>query len=103
MAARRSLAGVCRPASSSVTQRPKNLIRLMIALFKILSLLPLWLVHGVGWSLGWLVFLTSGVYRRRFLDNARQAGMDWQQWVGSVGESGKLVAELPRLWLGRPV
>lgn len=94
---------MCRPASSSVTQRPAHSIRLMIILFKILSVLPLWLAHGLGWGLGWLVFAASGVYRRRFLDNARQAGMGWRQWWGAVGESGKLVAELPRLWLGRPV
>lgn len=75
----------------------------MLTLFKILSVLPLWLAHGLGWSMGWLVFAVSGVYRRRFLANARQAGMAWQQWLGAVGESGKLVAELPRLWLGRPV
>ncbi|WP_114968931.1 lysophospholipid acyltransferase family protein [Rhodoferax ferrireducens] len=75
----------------------------MITLFKILSVLPLWLAHGLGWGMGWLVFAISGVYRRRFLANARQAGMVWQQWLGAVGESGKLVAELPRLWLGRPV
>lgn len=75
----------------------------MITLFKILSLLPLWLAHGLGWSMGWLVFAASGVYRRRFLANARQAGMGGRQWLGAVGASGKLVAELPRLWLGRPV
>jgi KDO2-lipid IV(A) lauroyltransferase len=63
----------------------------------------LWLAHGLGWSLGWLVFVASGVYRNRFLANARQAGVGWRQWLGAVGESGKLVAELPRLWLGPPV
>ena len=94
---------MCRPASSSVTQRPAHSIRLMINLFKILSVLPLWLAHGLGWAVGWLVFAASGVYRRRFLANAWQAGMGWRQWRGAVGESGKLVAELPRLWLGRPV
>ena len=75
----------------------------MSTLFKSLSTLPLWLLHAAGWSLGWLVFALSGVYRRRFLANARQAGMGWRQWRVAVGESGKLVAELPRLWLGRPV
>ncbi|MBA3057543.1 MAG: lysophospholipid acyltransferase family protein [Gammaproteobacteria bacterium] len=75
----------------------------MSTLFKTLSTLPLWLLHAVGWSLGWLVFALSGVYRGRFLANARQAGLVWRQWRGAVGESGKLVAELPRLWLGRPV
>ena len=75
----------------------------MTTLFKILSWLPLGLAHVIGWGLGWLVFVASGVYRRRFLAHARLAGMGWRQWRGAVGESGKLVAELPRLWLGRPV
>src|SRR5665647_915462 len=94
---------VCRPASSSVTQRRANSIRLMITLFKLLALIPLWLAHALGWSLGWCVFGASGAYRQRFLANARQAGMDRHQWLGAVGASGKLVAELPRLWFGRPV
>ncbi|WP_394756107.1 lysophospholipid acyltransferase family protein [Rhodoferax sp.] len=75
----------------------------MITLFKTLSTLPLWLLHAVGWGLGWLVFAVSGVYRQRFLANARQAGMAGRQWRGAVGASGQLVTELPRLWLGRPV
>ena len=72
----------------------------MITLFKILAILPLWLLHGLGAGLGWLVFATSGVYRRRFLANAHQANMGWRQWLGAVAQSGRLVAELPRLWLG---
>ena len=75
----------------------------MFTLFKLLSAVPLWLMHGLGTAMGWLVFMASGVYRRRFLANARQAGMGWRQWLGAVGQSGKLVAELPRLWLGAPV
>jgi KDO2-lipid IV(A) lauroyltransferase len=75
----------------------------MIVLFKLLSFLPLWLLHGLGWVLGWLAFLGSGVYRKRFLSNVHQAGIPRSQWLGAVGEAGKLVAELPRLWLGRPV
>ena len=103
MATRGEPSIVCRPASSSVTQRRTNFIRVMIRFFKIFSLLPLWLAHGVGWFAGWLVFAFSGVYRRRFLANVQQAGIDWRQWRAAVGEAGKLVAELPRLWLGRPV
>jgi len=64
---------------------------------------PLWLLHGLGWVLGWLSFLLSGVYRRRLLAHAQQAGVSRRQALASVGEAGKLVAELPRLWLGRPV
>ena len=75
----------------------------MITLFRILSVLPLWLMHGLGWLLGWLVFGVSGLYRRRFLANARQAGYTPAQWLGAVGQAGCLVTELPRLWLGRPV
>ncbi len=75
----------------------------MFTLFKLLSAGPLWLMHGLGATLGWLVFLVSGVYRTRFLVNARQAGVGWRQWWGAVGQSGKLVAELPRLWLGAAV
>ena len=75
----------------------------MIALFKALSVLPLWLAHGVGWWLGWLVFALSSTYRRRFLENARQAGVGWPDQTRAVGEAGKLAAELPRLWFGAPV
>jgi KDO2-lipid IV(A) lauroyltransferase len=74
----------------------------MTTLFKLLSYCPLWLLHGVGAILGWVVFLASPVYRKRFVSNAHQAGLSWRQWLGAVGEGGKLVAELPRLWLGRP-
>ncbi len=75
----------------------------MTTLFKLLSLFPLWLLHGLGWLMGWLVFALSGLYRRRLLEQARLAGYGWRQWTAAVGESGKMVAELPRLWLGRPV
>lgn len=76
---------------------------MITTLFKILSALPLWLLHGLGWGMGWLVFAASAAYRRRFLANARQAGIGRRYWRDAIGESGKLVAELPRLWLGRPV
>ena len=71
--------------------------------FKLLSFLPLWLLHGLGWVLGWLAFLGSSIYRQRFLANTRHAGLHWQDWRSAVGASGMLVAELPRLWLGAPV
>lgn len=74
-----------------------------MTLFQLCARLPLWLLHGMGWVLGWCVFLASGVYRRRFLSHARQAGLERGQWLEAVGHSGRLVAELPRLWLGRAV
>ena len=73
------------------------------SLFRVLSWFPLPVLHGLGWVLGWLSFLTSARYRRRLFSHARQAGFSRSVALASVGESGKLVAELPRLWLGRPV
>ncbi|MBX3586195.1 MAG: lysophospholipid acyltransferase family protein [Ramlibacter sp.] len=75
----------------------------MLTLFRVLSILPLWLLHSLGWALGWAAFLGSGVYRRRFLANLAQAGLPLAAVRRAVGESGKLVAELPRLWFGAPV
>lgn len=75
----------------------------MTVLFRLLSHLPLWALHGLGWALGWIAFLGSGAYRRRFLENVALAGVGRGAWLAAVGESGRLIAELPRLWLGRPV
>lgn len=75
----------------------------MTLLFSFLARLPLWLLQGVGWALGWGVFGLSGVYRQRFLANVRLAGRSAAHWPAAVGQAGSLVAEIPRLWLGRPV
>ena len=64
----------------------------MTALFRLLSRLPLGVLHGLGWGLGWLVFATSGVYRRRFQAHARQAGCSARAWRAAVGQAGMLVA-----------
>ena len=75
----------------------------MRLLFRLLSPLPLWLLHAMGWLLGWLAFVASATYRRRFVANAQQAGLSDAQRRAAVGQSGRLVAELPRLWMGPPV
>ena len=54
------------------------------------------------WLGGWLAWALSPTYRRRFLDNVRQAGLGWPAVLGAVGQAGCMSAELPRLWLGRP-
>ena len=71
--------------------------------FKIFSRLPLGLAQALGGLLGWCVFVASTTYRRRFLAQARQAGLVAAQWRPAVAAAGGLVAELPRLWLGKPV
>jgi len=72
-------------------------------LFRALALLPLPLLHAAGAAVGWVSFLSSTTYRRRFLENARQAGLGLAQVRPAVAEAGKLLAEMPRLWFGRPV
>ncbi len=72
----------------------------MLVLFKTLSLLPLWLLHAIGWLLGWLVFGLSAGYRQRFLAHAAQAGYGFAEVRGAVGQAGCMTAELPRIWLG---
>ncbi len=75
----------------------------MIRLFRCLAVLPLWWLHAGGWALGWIAFLGSARYRQRFVANAASAGYGLRQVAGAVGHAGRMVAELPRLWMGRPV
>lgn len=75
----------------------------MLLFFKILSRLPLWLLHVMGGLFGWLIFILSASYRHSFRANVYKAGLRWWQWWSAVGAAGKLVAEIPRLWIGKPV
>jgi Kdo2-lipid IVA lauroyltransferase/acyltransferase len=74
----------------------------MTRLFRLFSVLPLWLSHALGGALGWLVFGLSPTYRRRTIENARQAGYRFADIAGCVAHAGRMTAELPRLWLGAP-
>ncbi len=56
-------------------------------------------LHAAGAVLGWLAYLGSGVYRRRLRANAARAGVGAADRRRSVAEAGKMVMELPRLWL----
>ncbi len=71
----------------------------MSLFFKLFSFLPLWLAHGIGAALGWVVFALSPTYRRRFLSNSQLAGYTFAQVKGAIASSGRLVAELPKLWM----
>ncbi len=76
---------------------------LMTTVFRWLAAWPLPLLHALGWLGGWLAWLTSPAYRRRWAHNAALAGVGLRARLASIGEAGKLSAELPRLWLGKPV
>ena len=75
----------------------------MKTLFRLLAVLPLPVLHALGTAMGWLAFVLSPTDRRRFLENAAQAGYGFGSVRRAVGEAGKLVGEAPRLWFGAPV
>ncbi|MFN6961856.1 MAG: lysophospholipid acyltransferase family protein [Rhodocyclaceae bacterium] len=70
----------------------------MVFLFRLLSRLPLPLLHRLGAGLGWLVYLLSPTYRRHLRENLEQAGC--ADALGTaVAEAGKTLMELPKIWL----
>jgi len=64
-----------------------------------LSRRSLRLLHALGAVLGWLGYALSPSYRHRLAANAALAGLSAAERRASVAEAGKLVLELPRLWL----
>jgi Kdo2-lipid IVA lauroyltransferase/acyltransferase len=74
---------------------------MLVSLFRLLSGMPLPVLHGLGSVLGWLVYLASPSYRRRMKDNITRAG-----YAGSlsaaISEAGKNILELPFVWCARP-
>jgi KDO2-lipid IV(A) lauroyltransferase len=56
-------------------------------------------LHGLGGWLGWAGWLFSSTYRRRLNENAALAGIAPADRWAAVADAGRLVMELPRLWL----
>ena len=75
----------------------------MLSLYRLASKWPLGLLHAIGSVLGWLTWLASPTYRRRFADNAARAGYRFGQVRAAVAHAGRMAAETPRLWFGAPV
>jgi KDO2-lipid IV(A) lauroyltransferase len=71
----------------------------MLGLIDWLSRRPLRHLHAWGAALGWLAYGLSPSYRRRLRANAALAGISVAERRASVAEAGRLVLELPRLWL----
>lgn len=74
----------------------------MILLFRFLSHWPLAALHALGAALGWLVWWLSPGYRREFRANVAQAGLSFDAARPAIGEAGRFVAELPKLWMRPP-
>ena len=74
----------------------------MLTVIRWLSRRPLWLLHAMGAAVGWLTYGLSPTYRRRFAANAALAGVPASAARRAVGEAGRLLLELPYLWLRPP-
>ena len=71
----------------------------MLILIRWLSRRSLRLLHACGGALGWAAYALSPAYRQRLRANAALAGVGVAERRASVAEAGRLVLELPRLWL----
>lgn len=71
----------------------------MNALLRWLSHRSLGFLHGLGAGLGWATYALSPSYRQRVRAHAALAGVDDAARRAAVAHAGRMVAELPRLWL----
>src|SRR5262245_26412709 len=74
----------------------------MLTLFRWFAKFPLPWLHALGGLLGWLTYALSPTYRRRMAANAAQAGLARAQWRPAVASAGRMVMELPYLWMRPP-
>lgn len=74
----------------------------MVFLFRLLSLLPLCVLHALGGLLGRLIYWLSPTYRRHLQENLAQAGIDPNIRGAVAAETGKQMVELSRIWM-RPL
>ena len=68
-------------------------------IFRVLARFPLRLMQAVGAGLGWLVWLFSPRYRRQMRENLLAAGMPLSVEREAIASAGRMVAELPWLWM----
>ncbi len=71
------------------------------AFMRLASALPLPVAHAAGWLLGWLMYAVSPRYRRHLDENLAIAGYgeDRQVRREAIAAAGRLLTELPALWL----
>lgn len=74
---------------------------MLVFLFRLLSLLPLPILHAIGTATGWIVYLSSPRYRQRLKANIAQAGFS-EHLHAAIGEAGKSAFELPFIWCASP-
>ncbi len=71
----------------------------MRLVFLLLAQLPLRLLHTLGSGLGFVLHWVSPALRRNFAHNTRLAALSPTQADAAIAEAGRMVAELPWIWL----
>lgn len=73
---------------------------MLLFLLRVLSYLPLRVLHGCGRFAGKVVYSLPGRYRERLQENAAQAGYHSKGFARkSAGEIGAMIFETPKVWL----
>ncbi len=74
---------------------------MLVFLFRVLSFLPLPLLHALGSALGHVVYWLAPGYRRRLRANLAQAGYGGELGP-AIRHAGKAIVELPFVWCADP-
>ncbi|TFW30656.1 lysophospholipid acyltransferase family protein [Duganella callida] len=74
---------------------------MLVPIFRFLSIFPLPVLHAMGATLGWVIYLLAPSYRRRMRQNMALAGYT-QYLPAAIAEAGKAALELPFLWCADP-
>jgi Kdo2-lipid IVA lauroyltransferase/acyltransferase len=85
--------------NNSATDHYKKQASMLTPLIHWLSRRPLSILHAVGGVVGWAGYLLSPTYRRRFRANVMQAGVERRASRPAIAEAGRLLMELPYLWM----
>src|SRR5262245_16641705 len=75
------------------------------SLMGLLARFPRWILHALGALLGWAMYGLSPTYRRHLRDNldaagyGKNTGADAAVRRAAIASAGKLLTELPAVWL----
>lgn len=73
--------------------------RMLLALFRVIALLPLPVLHALGRCLGRLIYAFPGRYRQRLRANAAQAGYPEPSFARrAAAQTGAMMMEMPKVW-----
>ena len=72
-------------------------------LMSLAARLPLSLLHAMGSALGWAMYGLSPTYRRHLRENLEAAGYGKVAATrhAAIASAGRMLAELPAVWLDR--